>query len=85
MTRIPMADAYSIRRLEMPLYMETVMDLLRSSEGDFDYDNFKAKLEEQELQGTQRAMLNIRLQFLNFVCGAVTQGTMRPFISAEAG
>lgn len=49
----------------MPLYMESVMDLLRSLEGHFDYEQFKLQLAEQELQPRQKVMLKIRLQLLD--------------------
>lgn len=50
---------------EMPLYMEALMDLLRSMESNFDYAQFRRKLETQDFSPGQRSMLNLRLALLD--------------------
>lgn len=49
---------------EMPLYMELVMTLLRDMEV-FDYDEFRVMLAKQKINGSQKAMLNLRLALLD--------------------
>ncbi|EIM79532.1 uncharacterized protein STEHIDRAFT_163570 [Stereum hirsutum FP-91666 SS1] len=49
---------------QMPLYMELVMTLLRDMEV-FDYNEFRAMLAKQKINGSQKAMLNLRLALLD--------------------
>ena len=49
----------------MPLYMEAIMVLLRSMEGNFDYKKFRNKLKQQQFSKGQQAMLNLRLSLLD--------------------
>lgn len=49
---------------EMPLYMELILTLLRDMEV-FDYNEFRAMLEKQRLNGSQKSMLNLRLALLD--------------------
>ncbi|GJE88163.1 hypothetical protein PsYK624_042460 [Phanerochaete sordida] len=50
---------------QMPLYMEAIMTILRSMESNFSYTAFRDALKEQKLNGTQKAMLNLRLSLLD--------------------
>jgi hypothetical protein len=49
---------------EMPLYMEAVMEILRSMER-FDYAEFRRQLKAQKFSPGQKAMLNLRLSLLD--------------------
>lgn len=49
----------------MPLYMEAIMSILRSMEGNFDYASFRQTLQEQEFNPRQKAMMNLRLSLLD--------------------
>lgn len=51
--------------LEMPLYMEAIMSILRSMENEFDYAQFRDKLRQQRFNPGQKAMLNLRLSLLD--------------------
>jgi hypothetical protein len=48
----------------MPLYMESIMSMLRSMD-EFNYDDFRKRLEEQKFNPSQKAMLNLRLSLLD--------------------
>ena len=50
---------------EMPLYMEAIMSILRSMEGNFEYSDFRKALKEQQFNPGQKAMLNLRLSLLD--------------------
>ncbi|KAF8651035.1 hypothetical protein AX16_004898 [Volvariella volvacea WC 439] len=47
----------------MPLYMELIMTILRDMD-EFDYSEFRERLKGHKLNGSQKAMLNIRLALL---------------------
>lgn len=50
----------------MPLYMESIMNILRSMDEDlFSYDAFRQQLEEQQFAPAQKMMLNLRLALLD--------------------
>ena len=49
----------------MPLYMEAIMAILRSMEDNFDYGEFRRRLDAQKFNGGQKAMLNLRLSLLD--------------------
>jgi hypothetical protein len=49
---------------EMPLYMEFVMAYLRSMD-EFSYSDFRAALNEQRFNPSQKSMLNLRLSLLD--------------------
>lgn len=49
---------------EMPLYMEVIMNLLRDMEV-FSYKRFRAMLARQNLNRSQKAMLDLRLSLLD--------------------
>ena len=51
--------------IEMPLYMEALMSILRSVEDDFDYAAFRKQLSTMKFNGGQKAMLNLRLSLLD--------------------
>ncbi len=50
---------------EIPLYMEAVMNILRSMEDNFDYELFRQKLSGPIFNDGQKAMLNLRLALLD--------------------
>ncbi|THG98002.1 hypothetical protein EW026_g4118 [Hermanssonia centrifuga] len=50
---------------QMPLYMESIMALLRSMDDDFDYGRFRSELDKQKFSGSQKAMLKLRLSLLD--------------------
>jgi hypothetical protein len=50
--------------LDMPLYMESIMALLRSK-STFDYATFKEELSSQDFSKTQKDMLSLRLSLLD--------------------
>jgi hypothetical protein len=49
----------------MPLYMEAIMNILRQMEDRFDYGAFRQKLQAQQFNPGQKAMLNLRLSLLD--------------------
>lgn len=49
---------------QMPLYMESIMAILRSMD-DFNYNTFRARLQEESFNPSQKAMLNLRLSLLD--------------------
>jgi hypothetical protein len=49
----------------MPLYMEAIMTILRQMEDRFDYGAFRQKLQAQQFNPGQKAMLNLRLSLLD--------------------
>lgn len=51
--------------LEMPIYMEAIMTILREMEHNFDYDLFCKKMKNLKLKSDQRTMLDLRLSLLN--------------------
>ena len=51
--------------VEMPLYMEAIMSILRSMESNFSYSLFREELKKQKLNPSQKAMLNLRLSLLD--------------------
>ncbi|THG98001.1 hypothetical protein EW026_g4117 [Hermanssonia centrifuga] len=51
--------------IQMPLYMESIMALLRSMEGNFDYRQFRGELDKQKFNSSQKAMLRLRLSLLD--------------------
>lgn len=55
----------SVLLLEMPLYMEAIMSILRSMEEKFDYHEFRRQIAAQRFNGGQKAMLNLRLALLD--------------------
>ncbi len=54
-----------LRISEIPLYMEAVMNILRSMEDNFDYELFRQELSGQTFNASQKAMLNLRLALLD--------------------
>jgi hypothetical protein len=52
--------------IEMPLYMEIIMNILRSMD-NFDYHAFRAELNEQSktFAPNQKSMMNLRLSLLD--------------------
>lgn len=50
---------------EMPLYMESVMTILRSMQDNFDYAAFRRALNGQGFNFNQMAMLKLRLALLD--------------------
>ena len=60
------AEISSLRRLiEMPLYMEAIMNILRSMQDNFDYPTFRSALTQQGFNRSQSAMLKLRLSLLD--------------------
>lgn len=45
--------------------MESIMAILRSMEDNFDYKEFRQQLAGQRFNGSQKAMLNLRLALLD--------------------
>jgi hypothetical protein len=56
----------------MPLYMETIMSLLRTMGDEFSYAAFRKMLQEQEFDKRQMAMLSLRLSLLESCIGGGT-------------
>lgn len=50
---------------QLPLYMEALMDILRSMETNFSYAAFRAELKKQKFSPAQKSMLNLRLALLD--------------------
>ena len=60
------AKISSLRRLiEMPLYMESIMNILRSMQDNFDYPTFRSALMKQGFNRGQSSMLKLRLSLLD--------------------
>ncbi|KAI0314555.1 hypothetical protein OF83DRAFT_1136202 [Amylostereum chailletii] len=49
----------------MPLYMESIMTILRSMENAFDYRVFRERLDKEQFNPGQKSMLNLRLALLD--------------------
>jgi hypothetical protein len=54
----------NLTRLDMPLYMECIMSILRDM-ATFSYDKFRRELKEQSFSGSQKQMLDLRLHLLD--------------------
>lgn len=65
---------------EMPLYMESLMNLLRTMESNFDYSRFRRELDAQDFNPGQRMMLNLRLALLD---SCLTGGSSQNSISNQ--
>ena len=49
----------------MPLYMEAIMSILRRTEGDFDYEEFRQEIKQMAFNTGQKTMLSLRLSLLD--------------------
>ncbi len=49
----------------MPLYMESIMAILRGMEDNFSYRDFREQIGLAKFNGSQKAMLNLRLSLLD--------------------
>ena len=69
----------------MPLYMEALMDLLRSMESNFNYAQFRRKLDAQDFSIGQRSMLNLRLALLDSCLsgGTASNSVSNQFIQGQ--
>lgn len=56
----------------MPLYMESIMSLLRTMGDRFNYATFRKMLQEQDFDKRQKAMLGLRLSLLESCIGGGT-------------
>ncbi|VDB85071.1 unnamed protein product [Peniophora sp. CBMAI 1063] len=65
---------------QMPLYMESLMNLLRSMESNFDYARFRRELDAQDFSPGQRSMLNLRLALLD---SCLTGGSPQNSVSSQ--
>jgi hypothetical protein len=72
-------DNILIQPSEMPLYMESIMAILRTMD-DFDYEQFRAELKAQKFAPTQKAMLNLRLLLLD---SCLKDGTIHNRVSTH--
>lgn len=50
---------------EMPLYMESIMAILRDMEDNFNYSTFRSKMGHAKFNQSQRSMLDLRLSLLD--------------------
>ncbi|KAF7791008.1 hypothetical protein EIP86_001967 [Pleurotus ostreatoroseus] len=50
---------------QMPLYMESIMAILRGMEDNFDYRDFRDQVGRAKFNGSQKSMLNLRLSLLD--------------------
>ncbi|VDC07734.1 unnamed protein product [Peniophora sp. CBMAI 1063] len=70
---------------QLPLYMEALMDILRSMETNFSYTAFRAELARQKFSPAQKAMLNIRLALLDSCLAGGDEGNSvsRHFVQGQ--
>lgn len=70
---------------QLPLYMEALMDILRSMENTFTYAGFRAKLAKQKFSPAQKSMLNIRLALLDscLAGGNESNSVSRHFVEGQ--
>ena len=70
---------------QLPLYMEALMDILRSMETNFSYTAFREELARQKFSKDQKAMLNIRLALLDSCLAGGNEGNSvsRHFVEGQ--
>ncbi|KZV75963.1 hypothetical protein PENSPDRAFT_680683 [Peniophora sp. CONT] len=70
---------------QLPLYMEALMDILRSMETNFSYTAFRAELAKQKFSPAQKSMLNLRLALLDscLAGGNVGNSVSRHFVEGQ--
>ncbi|KAI0344940.1 hypothetical protein BDW22DRAFT_1469295 [Trametopsis cervina] len=67
---------------QMPLYMESIMAILRSMQDEFDYYAFRTAIEQQGFNRSQMSMLRIRLSLLD---SCLEGGTIENSVASHFG